>query len=90
MRKWFSYHFIIAPLLLLKVKWLDQKNSVLIYVATFKDGLFRAGQMAKRNLQESQNKIKVWYNRKTKSRCFELGDGVLVLFPVVGKILWTL
>ena len=85
MRKWFSHHFIIAPLLLLKAKWLDQKISVLIYVATFKDELFRAGQMAKRNLQESQNKIKVWYDRKTKSRCFEPGDGVLVLFPVVGN-----
>ena len=45
--------------------------------------LFRAGQMAKRNLQESQSKIKVWYNRKAKSRCFE--PGVLVLFPVVGN-----
>ena len=38
--------------------------------------------MAKRNLQESQSKMKVWYNRKAKSRCFE--PGVLVLFPVVG------
>ena len=51
--------------------------------------------MAKRNLQESQSKMKVWYNRKAKSRCFEPGDGVLVLFPVVGnplqeKIHWTL
>ena len=39
--------------------------------------------MAKRNLQESQSKMKVWYNRKTRSRCFE--PGVLVLFPVVGN-----
>ena len=41
--------------------------------------------MAKRNLQESQSKMKVWYERKTKSRCFEPGDRVLVLFPAVGK-----
>ena len=41
--------------------------------------------MAKRNLQESQSKMKVWYDRKTKSRCFEPGDRVLVLFPVVGN-----
>ena len=41
--------------------------------------------MAKRNRQESQSKMKVWYDRKAKSRCFEPGDRVLVLFPVVGN-----
>ena len=74
MRKWSTHHVIIAPLLLLKGKWLDEdpkKISVLKYVATFKDRLFRAGQMAKRNLQESQSKMKVWYDRKAKSRYFE-------------------
>ena len=88
MRKWSTHHVTIRPLLLLKEKWLDEdpeKISVLKYVATFKDRLFRAGQMAKRNLQESQSKMKVWYNRKAKSRCFEPGDRVLVLFPVVGN-----
>ena len=88
MRKWSSHHVPIAPLLLLMEKWLDEepeKIIVLKYVATFKHRLFRAGQMAKRNLQESQSKMKVWYDRKTKSRCFEPGDRVLVLFPVVGN-----
>ena len=89
MRKWSSHHVTIAPLLLLlKEKWLDEdpeKISVLKYVATFKDRLFRAGQIAKRNLQESQSKMKWWYDRKAKSRCFEPGDRVLVLFPVVGN-----
>ena len=41
--------------------------------------------MAKRNLQESQSKMKIWYDRKTKSRWFKPGDRVLVLFPVVGN-----
>ena len=41
--------------------------------------------MAKRNFQESQSKMKVWYDRNAKSRCFEPGDRVLVLFPVVGN-----
>ena len=91
MRKWSSHCVTRGPLLLLKEKWLDEdpeKISVLKYVATFKDRLyrlFRAGQMAKRNLQESQSKMKVWYDRKAKSRCFEPGDRVLVLFPVVGN-----
>ena len=88
MRKWSSHCVTIGPLLLLKEKWLDEdpeKISVLKYVATFKHRLFRAGQIAKRNLQESQSKMKVWYDRKAKSRCFEPGDRVLVLFPVVGN-----
>ena len=88
MRKWSSHCVAIGPLLLLKEKWLDEdpeKISVLKYVATFKDRLFTAGQIAKRNLQESQSKMKVWYDRKAKSRCFEPGDRVLVLFPVVGN-----
>ena len=88
MRKWSSHRVTIRPLLLLKEKWLDEdpeKISVLKYVATFKDRLFRAGQIAKRNIQESQSKMKVWYDRKAKSRCFEPGDRVLVLFPVVGN-----
>ena len=50
MRKWSSHCVTNGPLLLLKEKWLDEdpeKISVLKYVATFKDRLFRAGQMAK-------------------------------------------
>ena len=81
-------HVVHGPLLLLKEKWLDEdpeSMSVLNYVANFKDRLFRAGQMAKRNLQESQSKMKVWYDRKAKSRCFEPRDRVLVLFPVEGN-----
>ena len=88
MRKWSSHHVTIAPLLLLKEEWLDEdpeKISVLKYVATFKDRLFRAGQIAKRNLQESQSKMKVWHDRKAKLRCFGPIDRVLVLFPVVGN-----
>ena len=60
-------HAVQGPLLLLKEKRLDEdpeKICVLKYVATFKDRLFRAGQMAKRNLHESQSKMKVWYAEK--------------------------
>ena len=42
MRKWSTHHVTIAPLLLLKEKWLDEdpeKISVLKYVATFKDSV---------------------------------------------------
>jgi len=81
-------HTVRGPLLLLKEKWLDKEPeniSILKYVATFKDRLFRAGELAKKNLQISQIKMKAWYDRHTKSRVFEPGDKVLVLFPVVGS-----
>ena len=61
MRKWSSHH-VNNYCTTFIFEWLDEdpeKISVLKYVATFKDRLFRAGQMAKRNLQESQNKMKV-------------------------------
>ena len=61
-------HAVRGPLLLLKEKWLDEdpeKISVLKYVATFKDRLFRAGQMAKRNVQE-QNESMVRQKNKVK------------------------
>ena len=45
--------------------------------------------MAKSNPKESQSRVKVWYDRKAKSRCFEPGDRVLVLFTVVGNPLRT-
>ena len=32
---------------------------------------------------QSHSKMNVWYDSKAKSRCFEPGDRVLVLFPVV-------
>ena len=54
-------HAVRGPLLLLK-----EKISVLKYVATFKDRLFRAGQIAKRNLQESQSKSVVRQKSKVK------------------------
>ena len=89
MRKWSSHHVIIAPLLLLKEKWLDEdpeKISVLKDVATFKYRLFRAGQMAKRSSGvPKQNESMV--SQKNKVNVFEPGDRVLVLFPVVGNLL---
>ena len=50
-------HFGTSELLLLEEQWLDEdpeKISVLKYVATFKVRLFRAGQMAKRNLPKAK------------------------------------
>ena len=68
-------HVVRGPLLLFKEKRLDEdpeKISVVKYVASFKDQLFRAWQIAKRNLHESQSKMKVWYDRKSSQGVLNL------------------
>ena len=47
--------------------------------------LFRAGQMAERNLQESQSKIKYGTTEKQSQGQGVLNLEILVLFPVVGN-----
>ena len=66
-------HAVRGPLLLLKEKWLDEdpeKISVLKYVATFKDRLFRAGQMAKRNLPKVPKQNESMVRQKSKVKVF--------------------
>jgi hypothetical protein len=36
---------------------------------------------AKSNLESSQNKMKMWYDRKSRDRQLEAGEQVLVLLP---------
>ena len=78
MRKWSSHHVTVASLLLLKEKWLEEdpeKISVLKYVATFKGRLFRAGQMAQRNLQEPKAKRKYGMTEKQSQGVLNLKIG---------------
>ena len=85
MRKWSTHHVTIAPLLLLKEKWLDEdteKISFPKYVATFKDRLFRAGLKKSLGVPK-QNECMV--RQKDKITSFEPGERVLVLFPFVGN-----
>ena len=39
--------------------------------------------MAKENLKNSQRNMKIWYDKKAKTRKFQVGDQVLVLFPII-------
>ena len=56
-------HAVREPLLLVNEKWLDEdpeKISFLKYVSTFKDRMFKVGQIAKRNLQETGDRVLVF------------------------------
>ena len=39
--------------------------------------------MAKKNLGKSQQRMKTWYDKKSKKRCFKVGDRVLALLPIL-------
>ena len=81
-------HVVRGPLKMLKESWLavdDEPVSLLEYVATFKTRLLEAGELARKNLSRVQTQMKVWYDRKARERVFNVGDKVLVLFPIAGN-----
>jgi hypothetical protein len=80
-------HSVRGPLQLLKEKWLGEEpeTGLLTYVLTFKDRLYKACEMAQKNLAGAQSSMKTWYDKKAHSREFKPGDQVLVLSPVQGS-----
>lgn len=81
-------HRIRGPMDLLKEKLLEESDSsgnLLDHVSVFRYRLHRACEIAGANLKRSQNKMKVWYDRKARARSFDVGDQVLILLPVVGS-----
>ena len=65
----------------------DAQTNVLDYVCAFRERMHKAWDFARQNLSDSQDRMKSWYDRKSKERHFKAGDEVLVLLPVVGHSL---
>lgn len=84
-------HTVRGPLRLLKEKWLSEshqaEHNVLDYVCSFRERLFRACQLARENLEQTQGNMKARYDKKTVVRHFAPGEKVLVLLPLVGSSL---
>ena len=82
-------HEVRGPLKLLKERLLseDEDTNLLEYVSSFRERLNVACEFARQNLSESQEKMKSWYDQKSKERHFKEGEEVLVLLPVVGNSL---
>ncbi|XP_062610561.1 uncharacterized protein LOC134272333, partial [Saccostrea cucullata] len=80
-------HTVRGPLKLLKEKWLVEEieTNLLDYVAKFKERLSQTWTLARENLKVSQDKMKTWYDKRTKTRTFKSGDKVLVLLPIPGQ-----
>ncbi len=81
-------HRVRGPMDLLKEKLLGEESisqrNLLEHVSAFRHRLRRACEVDV-NLRSTQAKMKVWYDRKARSRSFEVGDQVLILLPVVGS-----
>ena len=52
------------------------------YVSDFKDRLIRVREMAAETIKKAQGEMKRWFDKKARSRLFQPGDKVLVLFPL--------
>ncbi len=82
-------HTFRGPLKLIKDHWSNDlsSNNVLDYVSEFRLKLHRACELAKKNLEMSQQRMKTRFDRGAKLRSFSPGDKVLVLLPVPGSTL---
>ena len=74
-----------GPLKLLKESWLaeDTPDNLLDQVADLWYRLLRANELARKNLEKSQQKMKTWYDQKARKRSFRMGDKVLALLPIL-------
>ena len=73
-----------GPLKLLKEGWLTEEplTNLLDHVSALRTRLAAAGELAQKNLKHAQEKMKVWYDRKSKLCKFSVGDKVLVLLSL--------
>ena len=58
---------------------------MLDYVSEFKCRLYKACDLAHKNLKEIQDKMKTCYDKTSRDRVFNVCDKVLVLLPIPGE-----
>ena len=79
-------HEVRGPLKLIKEKLLNNEEpnqlSTLDYVSKFKERLQEVRKVASENLKNSQERMKKFFDAKTKERTFKPGDKVLVFLPM--------
>ena len=75
-----------SPLKLQTEKCLGEHTdiSILDYVSGYKHTLIKACEIAHENIEQSQIKMKQWYDRDGRIIEFEAGEKVPVLLPVSG------
>lgn len=78
-------HTVRGAIAVLADEWktVDPPENVLDYLSSFHYRLYEARAIALRKLGKSQEKIKRLFDRKVKSRRFQVSDQVLALLPVL-------
>jgi len=81
-------HRVRGPLALLREKCLEEgasgKESIVSYIQRVKNRLHEAMSVAHENLEQAQQGMKTWYDRRSLNRTFRVGDVVRVLLPTPG------
>lgn len=75
---------VCGPLKVLKEAWLGEDCSVnlLDYVSSLRQRILDAFDITRKNLKDSQTRMKTWYDKKAKQRRFNVGEKVLALLPI--------
>ena len=66
-------HSVCGPLKVVKEAWMSNEEpsvNLLEYVATFKQRLMQTCELARQNLQRTQSRMKVWYDKRARERSF--------------------
>ncbi len=83
-------HTVRGPLKLLKEQLMGKDSapiSVLDYVSSFRERLYKACELAKTHLSMAQSKMKIHFDKRAVQRSFQPGESVLVLLPIPGSAL---
>ncbi len=82
-------HTVHGPLNVVEEVWLQdtKQYNLLDYVSEFKYRLYKACGLAHKNLKETPDKMKTWYDKKSREREreFNVGDRMLVLLLIPGE-----
>ena len=60
-------------------------SNLLDYWTNIQEKLSRSLELAHSKLEESQTKMKTWYDKNAVCRAFKIDDQVLILIPITGK-----
>ena len=76
-----------GSLKVLKEQWLsdEEPESVLVRISDIRHRLRTANELAQKNLKAAQSRMKLWYDRKARTRVFKPGDEGFVLLPIHGN-----
>ena len=69
---------LILSIKVVEEGWLQdtRQYNLLDYMSEFKYRLYKACDLAHKNLKETQEEMKTWYDKKSSKRVFNVGDRV--------------